>query len=110
MIRQSRGLGYRGPFVVCAGAIYDGDRASLIELGVTQIVDKTAGIATLVAAVEQGVASYIPAEPEPVGPPPRIAQPAEDAEFDDDEFDDPLDEETGQRYHGPSDKGKGGRR
>ena len=106
LIRQSRALGYRGPFVVWAAGLLDADRASLIELGVQQIIDKTAGVADLLAAVEEAASTYIPAEAEPVVPPLTVKSSSDEELLDEEAFDDEFDEEGGQRYHGSSEKGK----
>jgi CheY-like chemotaxis protein len=104
MIRQSRALGYKGPFVVCAAGVFDADRAGLIALGVEQIIDKTDGMAPLIEAVQQAAAGYDPAPSQtsiPAAPAPAVLDPQDDADWDDDS-DGGSDEELGRRYHGPS--------
>ena len=109
MIRQSRAVGYRGPFVVFAAGLLDADRASLIELGVQHMVDKTAGVATLIAAVKEAASTYTPAEAAPIARPAPAKLPVDEELLDEDAIDDAFDEEGGQRYHGPSTRGKKGR-
>lgn len=100
MIQQARAIGFRGPFVVCAAGVSDADRAALIELGVQQIVEKTAGVPALIDAVEQAASTYIPVEANPLATPainPGENEDGFDAVHSSD--DDALDEEAGQRYH-----------
>jgi CheY-like chemotaxis protein len=107
MIRQSRALGYQGPFVVWAAGLLDDDRAALTELGVQQMIDKTAGVAPLIAAVEQAAATYNPA-PRAPAPPAVVARHNHDDEASESEnFDEEFDDGEGRRYHGPA---KGGKR
>jgi CheY-like chemotaxis protein len=107
MIRQSRAFGYAGPFVVCAAGVFDADRAALIELGVQHIIEKTAGVAPLIDAVQQAAAGYTPAAPEPITPPRQAPQVVDDEWAHDDGADgEGEDDESGQRYHSPSAKPK----
>jgi len=108
MIRQSRAFGYSGPFVVWAGGVFDADRAALIELGVQHIIEKTAGVAPLIAAVEQASSTYTPAAPAPLARPRQAPELVDDewAHEDGADSDDGSEEESAQRFHEPPAKPK----